>query len=200
MTFYPSTLITPPVKEPVSVIEAKAHLDIAQTTNDDDPFITHLIEAARESFELDTVRQFISATWDVFRPEFPSDGIIELPHAPLQSVESVKYIDTDGAEQTLDPSLYSVDTASEPGQIVRAYNATWPATRSQKHPAAVTARIVAGYGDDAADVPAMLRSGIKFLVAHWFALREPVVVGTIIAKVPHNIESIIWQFKVEVYV
>lgn len=98
---------------------------------------------------------------------------IFLPKPPLQSVTSIKYIDTDGAQQTLDPSLYIVDTASEPGRLTPAYGQTWPTIREQAN--AVEIVFVCGYGLAAA-VPAGIKRWMQIRVDTLYNNREEVAI------------------------
>jgi hypothetical protein len=87
-------------------------------------------------------------------------GKIELPFPPLQSVDYIKYYDVTGTLQTLDPSLYTVDPASEPGVITPAPDQFWPNTQNVMN--AVRIGFTAGYGD-----PTTVPAGLK----HWLLLR-----------------------------
>ena len=89
------TLITAPSAEPISVAEAKTSpsLNFSASTHDTD--IGMLIEEARVKAETITRRAFITQTWELVLDGFPTGGIV-LPMPPLQSVASIKYIDTDG--------------------------------------------------------------------------------------------------------
>lgn len=45
------------------------------------------------------------------------------------------------------------------------------------------------------EIPKGLSHGLLLLCAHFYAMREPVVVGTIVAKVPFTFEWIITAYK-----
>ncbi len=125
----------------------------------EDWFLNMLIRSARVAAEGITNRALVTQTWDLFLDRFPYwEQYIPLPK--LQSIVSVSYVDTNGATQTLDPSQYLVDTASEPARITPAFGLVWPVTRWQTN--AVTIRFTCGYGA-AADVP----DGIK----NWMLMR-----------------------------
>lgn len=98
---------------------------------------------------------------------------IFLPKPPLVSVNSIKYIDTNGVQQTMDPSLYLVDTVSEPGRITPAYGQTWPTIREQAN--AVEVNFTCGYGAAAA-VPEGIKRWMKIRVATIYNNREEVAV------------------------
>lgn len=127
-----------------------------------DPELTGFLVAAREYGETFTHRQFITATWDDKRPGFPCADVIELPLAPLVSVTSVSYVDTNGVTQTWSASLYTVDAPVGPkarfGRIVPNYGQVFPSTRDVVN--AVTIRFVAGYGAASA-VPTLVKACLK---------------------------------------
>lgn len=172
----------PPVLEPVSLAEAKAHLNV--TSSDDDALIQGFITAARQLAENITRRQLVTATYEGYLDAFPAGGEILLPKPPLQSVTSIKYLDTDGVEQTLEPSIYLVDAQSTPGRVLLAPEQNWPQTKAQAN--AVTVEFVAGWpmaGDpSAATTPESIKSWIKLRVGGMYLFREPVVTGTIATK------------------
>jgi hypothetical protein len=102
----------------------------------------------------------------------------EIPFPPLQSVDSIKYFDSTGVEQTLDPSQYMVDIASEPGMV--APITAWPTTQNRMN--AVKVSFTAGYGAPS-DVPASIRTWMKQRVGALFENREEVVIGARITSI-----------------
>jgi hypothetical protein len=109
----------------------------------------------------------------VTRPDGVSQTEIWLPKCPIASVSSIVYWDQFGVQQTLDPSQYIVDTASEPGRITPAVNSAWPATWNRAN--AVTVTYVAGW-PDAASVPASVKQWILMTVATLYENREAVAI------------------------
>lgn len=153
--------MTAPQTEPISVVEAKAHLRV--DVDDENDLINTLRSAAREYGETCTHRAFVTQSWDDKRCGFPGyDEAIWLPRPPLISVTSVTYIDTAGVTQTWSSSLYTVIAPAGPkasaGSIVPNYGQIYPATRDVVN--AVTIRFVAGYGDATA-VPALIKTCLK---------------------------------------
>ena len=139
----------------VSTADAKAFFGVDSSFTDDDTLIANAIAAATDWAEHETGRQIGQATLDIFLDAFPSR--IHVPHVPLQSVTSIKYVDDDGTQQTLAASKYKVDSSDErqPARIDPAYDEVWPATRRQTN--AVEVRIVCGYST----VPELLLSAVK---------------------------------------
>ena len=69
---------------------------------------------------------------------------MRIPFSPLQTVDSIMYIDSVGDWQTLSTSLYVVDNVSIPGNVHRAYSAIWPVTRYIMNAVKIT--FTCGYG------------------------------------------------------
>jgi uncharacterized phiE125 gp8 family phage protein len=123
---------------------------------------------------------------------FPA--IIELTLPPLQSVDSIKYYDDDGALQTLSSSLYRVTGLdSWLAEIAPAYGETWPTVRNQL--ATIEITFTAGYGDELADVPSAIVHAIRQLVAHWY-LNRSAVERTQFAEIPFGVRSLLAPYRI----
>lgn len=152
--------------EPLTLAEAKAHLRIAHTSEDD--YITSLIEAARLEIEGVTWRAIVRAERTATLDWFPSGREpIYLPAPPLFSVDEIAYIDAAGEDQTIDS--FRVDATHEPGLVVPAYGASWPETYDV--PAAVSITFTAGYADG--EVPENVRHCIRLKLAELYEQRTP---------------------------
>jgi uncharacterized phiE125 gp8 family phage protein len=188
----PYKLITAASNEPVAIGEAKTQTRLAHCA--DDKFLGALITAARKKVEEQSSRQLVTATWELQLDRFPCEdgGIIYLEKPPIQSVSSIKYIDPDGDEQTLDASAYQVDAVSEPGRVKPAYGQSWPSIRCEMN--AVKVRFVAGYGAPSA-VSGLAKQAILMLVAHYSENREATLVGTSINEVPLGFNDLLSLLK-----
>lgn len=101
--------------------------------------------------------------WELTYDRFPCAGIrIWLP--PVISVDSVKYDDIDGNEQTVASTDYELDFISPFTWVVPASTFTWPTTFEGIN--AVRVRFTAGYPIVSGEttVPAPLRAAIKLRV------------------------------------
>ena len=180
----PMQLITPPAAEPVSLAEAKLHLRV--DFDEDDALIQALISAARQSAEMLTQRQLVTARWRMVLDSFPGSGLmgvpagqtftlpahaILIPKSPLQSVVEICYLDMAGVSQVMPSDHYTVDKACEPGRITPVFGQIWPIALPQI--GAVSVIFDAGYGS-AADVPEGLKSWIKLRLGSLYAHREEV--------------------------
>lgn len=119
-------LKTAPSLYPITLDQAKKQVedDAGETRHDD--FLKTLIRAATGNAEQYLHRRLITQTWNYYLDWWPRNDSFELPFGRLQSVMSIIYKDEDGNETTLDSSKYIVDTESEPGRIVLAFNEVWP--------------------------------------------------------------------------
>ena len=167
-------ITTPPADEPITLAQAKAHLRVDFT--DDDVLIGALIVAAREYCEDVLGRALMAQTIEGVLDGEPGDVIL-LPRPPLLSVQSIKFYDENDVATLVDPAEYLVDRTSQPGRVVLNAEGEWPDVNLR--PAnSVTIEFTAGYGDDAADVPAKFRQAMLLLIAHWYTHREEVSVGS----------------------
>lgn len=190
-----------PAAEPLTLAAAKDHLRV--DTADDDALIAALLAASREDCEGFTGRCFVWSAWEMKLDAFPTArlGEIRLPRPPLIRVDSVKYIDSDGAEQTVAVADYQVDSNSEPARIRPAYGKSWPTPRAQFN--AVTIAYVAGYAagegsptDYAANVPESIKAAIKLQMGHLHENREAVNVGNIVTEIPLGVRNLLWMHRV----
>jgi len=164
-------LKTSPSVEPLSLeevkIQAKVDLDL------DDEYLDGLITMSRQYVEAFQNRALITQTWTAYFDSFPTDGFFELPLPPLQNVTSLKYLDTDGVQQTMSSALYRVDNALEPGRIYLEYQQSWPISRAVRN--AIEIEFICGYGDTATTVPAGTKHAMMMLCAAWYDRRTAVV-------------------------
>ena len=164
-----SSMITvAPSVEPVTLQEAKDHLEISDDLHDSK--IELMIRSAREKAETITQRSLITRTVEHVRSAFADQMC--LPFAPLIDVSNIAYIDSDGAPQTLATSIYDVDNRSHVGSVRLAYGESWPSVRPVYN--AITITYTAGYGANAQDIPAPIRSAMLLMIGHLFEDREEV--------------------------
>lgn len=204
-------VITAPTEEPISLEQAKAHLRV--DTTDQDDLIESLITAARERVEDETGRALVTQTLEIALDYFvappdlrfvtypyitPAKAIL-LPRPPLQSLKRITYIDGDGNETLLhdevgSPELISdlvVDTYSEPGRLVPASGGNWPSVQDRAN--AVIIRYTAGYGD-ADSVPKPIVQAILLLIGHFH--ENPSAVGDSKSELPMGVEWLLHKHRI----
>jgi uncharacterized phiE125 gp8 family phage protein len=165
----------PPAVEPVTLAEAKAACRASADVFDEDGLIEILVSAARERGEGWTGRGWYTQTWVQVASTWAEALELQMA-APLQSVTSVKYYDSDGVLQTLSTSVYAVDTASQPGRIFLKPDQSWPSLDGSRATWRVEVTYVVGW-TTVADVPAMFKLGTLMTVVHNFENRSAVQVG-----------------------
>jgi len=117
-------LVTSPAAFPVTLTEAKAHLNVDHS--DHDVYIRTLIRSATGKAEQYLHRRLVTQTWKYYLDAWPYWASFRLPFGRLQSVTSIKYKDEDGDESTFSSDDYIVDTQSEPGIVELGYQKSWP--------------------------------------------------------------------------
>ncbi len=178
-------VVTPPSVEPLTVAEAKSHLRVDGTA--EDVYIGALVTAARSHVETVTNRALIDRQLRLSLDYFTCE--IRLPRAPLQSVDSIDYIDLAGASQTLPPAEYQVDSVTEPARLRPAPDLSWPETDFRLN--AVKILFTAGYGTTEADVPEDIRHALRLLIGHYYAHPESVVAGAPVAELPQAVDALL---------
>ncbi|MBS7545113.1 head-tail connector protein [Ancylobacter oerskovii] len=152
--WYPSKVIAPPAAEPISLALAKQQCGIPVNETGRDAELTAAIAGARGLVEKVCGIRLVTQTVDMV-----CDGFCDLralPDAPLQSVTSITYLDTEGAPQTVPTAVYEGRLDGLEPSIVLAHGKQWPTTRRGSR---ITIKAVAGYGL-AADVPPDLVSAM----------------------------------------
>lgn len=176
----------------VSLAEIKAHLRV--DGNSEDALLVGLINAATSHAEAHTGTAIAQAQMVKKLPCFGNSGLT----APLISVDSVQYVDDDGATQTLSSAVYSAVglwTSGNPNlmpYLTLAYNQDWPSTRAI--PEAVTVTYTAGY--PSVSLPDDIRAAICLLVGHLYENREETIVGVPITSIPMGFEALLSPYKV----
>ncbi|MBT8449473.1 MAG: head-tail connector protein [Gammaproteobacteria bacterium] len=183
-------LQTPAASYPISVDDAKLH---GRITNDaEDGYVMAIIGAATSRAEKITGRAFISQTWIEYLDCWPAQ--IYLRKGDVQSVTSVKYIDTDDVVQTLPDTEYDVDLISNPARIIPSYGNSWPSNiKNTLNP--IYIEYVCGYGEDSGDVPDDIKWAIFMMVAHYYENREATTDLKLI-ETPMGVDSLLAAYKV----
>lgn len=163
--------LTEPTVFPVDLYDAKDQAVIEHSNNDAQ--LEAMIAAATSHVETVTGQSLVMQQKRLYLDKF-SDAIY-LPKGPVQAIQQVQYIDTDGVTQTLASSVYQFDDV-EP-YLRLAYNRSWPDHRYQAN--AVWIDYWCGYYDASsspidltAKIPAALKHAVLMLVAEFDRNRE----------------------------
>lgn len=175
-------LVTPPAIEPVTLKQMKLQSRI--TYSDADEILTLYISAARDRIERYLRRALITQQWDFVSDWAPA--WVELPKAPLQSIDGVFYTGLDNVEHTVDPSIYIFNLTTS--WIGLNIGAVWPLHRGK---AGFRIRYTCGYGSTAASVPAAIRKEILSMASQYDDIREQIdlPVRTTAVLRPYRIEG-----------
>jgi uncharacterized phiE125 gp8 family phage protein len=172
-------LIIPPAVKPLLVSDVGSQ--VRNDLSEENVLVELYIAAVTAKAEAYIKRALITQTWELSLDMFPLSctlsgrmSQIKLPMAPVQNVISIKYVDSNGDIQTVAPSDYIL-TDDDPNTLVPVYGKYWPATRIQ--PGAVKIQYVAGFGDQAENIPEAIRAWMLLNVANLYENRETVTVG-----------------------
>lgn len=185
-------LITAPAAEPVTAAEVKATTGLT-AADGMDTVIDSRIKEAREYVEQVLGRALITQTWELSLDCFDAETI-ELPKPPAASVTSIKYLDTDNAEQTLPIAYYTLDDYIQPAAVVLNSGYSWPGTYAAVN--AVKVRYVAGYGAAAASVPGPIKEAIMIIVGHWMRFQPAIEAGISITRIPMAALDLLQPYRV----
>jgi len=180
-------LVSPPSEEPISLTKAKLQCVVKHTL--DDILFTSWIAGARFHGERLSGEKFITQQWEFTFPSFPSRREkIKIPYKPVQTVDSIVYIDETGTEQTfgtlsgspLTIEEYSLVRDTEAPYVCLNLNHDWPTPAKVDN--AVRMTVTVGYNDTAVDFQAnpqthLYTSGMLLLIAHFNENREAVIVS-----------------------
>ena len=183
-----------PVALPVTLAEAKAHLRVDSAAEDD--LISALVDAAVSHLDGLGVlgRAMITQSWAQWFSQVP--GRPRLLMGPFQSLTSVEYFDADNVLQTATLSDFETWRDGDFVILKPKENFEWP--NAFIRPDAIKVTYVAGYGDDAADVPQSVRQAILLLVGHWYENRMATTEANM-REMPFAVESLIGLERVGWY-
>ena len=151
------------MSEPITLEEAKNYLKV--DTGDDNTLISNLISTAREMAECFAGQIFLTKSIEIV---YDGAGVtLEIPYRPLQSVTKIETITEAGVKSEVSSALYVVDTSGPffPARISLKSGYTWPVHRGF---ASFIVTVIAGYGDEATDVPYATRQAILQIISHLY--------------------------------
>lgn len=156
-------------------------------TSDFDDLLDSFGQAAQELIEDQTGRILASCTWTVYLDEFP-DEYFYFSNGPVTAISSIEYL-VDGVWAAVDSGVYLLGKGSKLSQgVVKVDGQSWPTGKDQQAEA-VRINYTAGEENHRAN------QAIKLLVAHWFANREAVIIGTISSDLPLAVKTIVNSLK-----
>lgn len=209
---YRPVLVEPPASAPITRAQAKAALDISYT--DKDALIDGLIAAATSHLDGWTGilgRALCEQTWrqdyDGFSCWSSNRGYhgssyqrgsygarLRLPLFPVIDIDSVKYTDPNGVEQTVSSANYTLQK-DDLGAFVQ-FISTFNPPNVSFEAASVRVEYLAGYeegGDE--PFPVAIKQAMLLLVRHWFDNPSAVIVGATVEKLPFAVEALLGAYR-----
>lgn len=204
----PLQRITGPAAPAVTADYVKQHTRI-DTRVDDAYLESLLIPAAIDLAEMYLRRSLVNQTWLLTLDSFPGPSLMGVPYGvpyslpghaiilekpPIQSITSLTYIDLQGIQQSVLPSVPGTGIPSGGSfnfvdltyggtlrvddllRLTPPFGQIWPVMLPQIGSVQVTYE--AGYGPDDTEVPAAIKQWIAMNVATIYENRERCVVGT----------------------
>ncbi|MFA5703778.1 MAG: phage head-tail connector protein [Advenella sp.] len=110
-------------------------------------------------------RQFDLAMQTGLHLEYKRERGLYLPFGPVDSVDRVYWISTDGTENTIESTAYYIDLLGDPARV---YLRQWVAGREI---AMLRIEYTAGYGESYAEVPRLIQQGILQHAAYLYEHR-----------------------------
>jgi uncharacterized phiE125 gp8 family phage protein len=183
------TLKQGPTTYPVSEAELA---DLLALDNYTDPLLRILLHSANTAAISFTGRAFLNQEFTIQWDGYPGFGTetggldmlrrvpaewVELPYAPLVSIQSVKFIDLDGLETVIDLSELVIDTINEPGRFKFRRGA--PVLPSNTR---MVVEYTSGYGEDPEGVPFAIRLAVLQAAGYLYEHRGECTADSAITK------------------
>lgn len=160
----PVVVTVAPVSEPITTEQAVAHCR-APEDGTDDAQLDDYVASARAHVEARTGTRLVTQTVSLKTDDWTD--LANLPIAPVQTVSSISYVDTDGEVQTLPTSVYETRLDLLEPAIVLKWSQTWPTLRPGS---LITVTAVVGYGA-AGSQPAEVLQALKMIVEDFYEHR-----------------------------
>ena len=186
-------LITAP--EEIITLEDAAEFIRAEFSGSEENLIETFITAARQMCEEYLFRRIGVQTVELRDKGFPVNNTPIILPAPLISVESIKYLDGNNAEQTLSESEYVVSD-SEPGLIIPVNS--WPDISNAGDSLRVV--FVAGYSAGESPIlsellPKTIKTAMLMQIADMYENREAQVERPLTAN--QTLQNLLGPYRLE---
>jgi uncharacterized phiE125 gp8 family phage protein len=179
----------------ITTADAKDHLRV--DNSDEDSLIDRLVLASIDAIEARIRSSMVPASLILLAPRFPTcAGYFALPRAPVRSITSITYVDSDGTQQTMDGSDYVLNGDEKPATVGLSdpSSVPWPTDLASRRDA-VRIRYEAGPAT-INDVSDSLVAATMLMIGHLYENRQAVVTGTIATKVPDAVEALIARHQI----
>jgi uncharacterized phiE125 gp8 family phage protein len=205
-------VIAAPTEEPITIEEARNHLEAARyaevdsdgapdpVDEADDAMIMDKLAAAREHCEAFLGLSLSIRTLEIAMDEFPAKQLsggdigIEFPMGPVREVVSVTYGETSDG-MSLAAEDFTLDDYSKPSRLMPIASA-WPVVTNATN--TVKVRYLAGYGvdsDGGEPLPKSMRAAILLVLGELFANRENAG-DTALTEIPTSAQALLRPHRV----
>ena len=114
-----------PAANVLTLVQMRLHIRLIGDPHPEDALLLSSLAAAVQYAEHYTGRSIGVQTLELALDAFPT-GAIDLPQGPVITITSIKYLNAAGIEQTLSPSVYTLDDYALQNRAVGF--ADWPDT------------------------------------------------------------------------
>ncbi|MDB5555190.1 MAG: hypothetical protein JWL86_5174 [Rhizobium sp.] len=182
-------LITPPVAEPLTLAEIKAHLRIDGT--EEEGLLAGLITVARQHLERATGLALISQGWRLYLDCWPVNGVLEIARGPVVAIEAVRAFDELGEESEVALVGHVLDGVRRPARL-------WlrESVGARQAINGIEVDFTAGFGESGTDVPDTLKRAMLVHAAHCYEFRGAVPIEMQPASVPEGYDRLIAPFLI----
>lgn len=202
---YPVEIISNGLDELITVADVERQIRFSLANPSE--HVVQLIQAVRENGETITNRALKPSQRVLSLNEFPGGrGLIEIPNPPLRSIESIVYLDTDGVEQTLDPSLYKVFYKNnirpeQPSYVAPIYGTSWPTALYDID--SILINYTCGYGlvlTETIELPKAIKQWMLINIANLYDHPETIIVDNAnrlsLIEIPSIANNLISDYRI----
>ena len=180
--------LLPPVAEPITLAEAKAHLRL--DTSDEDALLSALIRTARDYLEGQTGLCLVTRLLRLYLDDWPEGKVIQIARGPVQTIEIVTVYDAFGTPVEVGTSGYVLDGTASPARLVLPDR---PGTARGVN--GIEIDFTAGFGESGADVPDTLKRAMLLHIAAMFELRGVLSLEDQPGAVPQGYDRLIAPYR-----
>ncbi|MEQ8305810.1 MAG: head-tail connector protein [Hoeflea sp.] len=173
----------PPLAEPVTLADLKAHMRI--DLNDEDALLESLIRVARAHLEAVTGTALMPRGLRLVLDDWPDGSVIELMRTPVQSIDAIRVYDIDGLPQELTLSGALLDATARPARLAISHK-LGPGQPIN----GIEIEFTAGFAT-ANEIPPELIRAILLHAAHLYEFRGAVSADMQPAAIPAGYERLI---------
>lgn len=184
------TQVSLPAAEPLSLAQGKAQVRIPQDVTDYDDLISDSISAARNFIETTYGVPMMKQQVRMTLATFPHGSKIRIPIWPVQSVDGMSYVTSDGVLHTLivgDNQTSPIPDVltrlgRKPAELILPFAHIWPAVMLQTAEAVridLTVGFLTGDSPELLPMPPAAIQAMKLLIGHAFYNGSATTIGSL---------------------